>query len=390
MKLQIQKPDDSNQWYSTSITCATHKFPDSHSLTFNRSAKDPVHDGLEQYWRLVLSPRKKESRRRYRPVRHQFNSTFNHVVMINGCPISLVREGIRYQINGKSYSLATCASALARITFKSCFEDDPATLMISLYSTLSLPENVKYCMENRAPYHFYVDYTKINVRLRVQQIGDKEMAIEVGDGLWGTMSVKDLDTYCNFYVHGKSRGSWKRLSPEHLYMRVLNKTPTESELKVMIAFLQQNRTKDLVEARALELVNDMLIQHKDRLFAHYENDVLHSLLVKGNDFDWKLTNNSYKSDIQMVSTYVWQPSKSRTKVLDEETGEEVSVVKLGEPEWKGPICIDNMAGGSPLGDQFAARALALLNDSFTIKIVNTISNYLVAEPNEYRADKDEM
>ena len=49
-----------------------------------------------------------------------------------------------------------------------------------------------------------------------------------------------------------------------------------------------------------------------------------------------------------------------------------------------------MAEGSPLGDQFAARALALLNDSFTIKIVNTIKSYISAEPNEYRVDFDEM
>ena len=58
-------------------------------------------------------------------------------------------------------------------------------------------------------------------------------------------------------------------------------------------------------------------------------------------------------------------------------------------EWKGPICIDNMSKGSPLGDQFAARALALLNDSFTITIVNTIKSYLTTEPNKYRADFDE-
>ena len=78
----------------------------------------------------------------------------------------------------------------------------------------------------------------------------------------------------------------------------------------------------------------------------------------------------------MVSTYVWQPIHGN----DENT----------RCEWKGPICIDNMAGNSPLGDQFAARALALLNDSFTITIVNTIRNYLVSEPNEYRVDFNDM
>ena len=155
----------------------------------------------------------------------------------------------------------------------------------------------------------------------------------------------------------------------------MGKTPSESELKVMIAFLMQNRTKDLVEARALELVADMLIQHKGRLFAEYEGETLVTLYVRGKDFDWKLTNNKYKSEIQMVSTFVWQPNSLEHDAVG---------------DWKGPICIDNMAGSSPLGDQFATRALALLNDSFTITIVNTISNYLIAKPNEYRADFNEM
>ena len=92
----------------------------------------------------------------------------------------------------------------------------------------------------------------------------------------------------------------------------------------------------------------------------------------------------------MVSTYVWQPQKARVKIGETEEGVKIEETQLTTPTWKGPICIDNMASGSPVGDQFAARALALLNDSFTIKIVNTISNYLVAEPNEYRADIDEM
>ena len=370
MKLKIQKPDDSREFYTTTIECQTHNFPISDSVGFLRQAKDPLQAGLELFWKKILSPRGGRNYSRY-----SFNERFNHIVKIRGCPIVLSREGIRYQISGKAYSLATVCSAMARITYKSCFEDDPAVLLSSLYSTLSLPENVKYCMENRAPYHFFHDFTEVNVRLPVMQIGDKEMAIEISDGVWGTMSVRELDTYGNFYIHKKARGSWKRLSPENLFKKTMGKTPSESELKVMIAFLMQNRTKDLVEARALELVADMLIQHKGRLFAEYEGETLVTLYVRGKDFDWKLTNNKYKSEIQMVSTFVWQPNSLEHDAVG---------------DWKGPICIDNMAGSSPLGDQFATRALALLNDSFTITIVNTISNYLIAKPNEYRADFNEM
>tara|TARA_R110000765_G_scaffold116972_3_gene210321 strand:- start:861 stop:2024 length:1164 start_codon:yes stop_codon:yes gene_type:complete len=384
MQLRIRKPFDTMEYYETSLTCSTFDFSGRETIGFNRSAKDPVHSGLVGFWRGILSPR--GAGRSWS--RNKFSKTFNHVVMINGCPISITREGIRYQINGKAYSLATCCAALARLTYKSCFEDDAATLMMSLYATLSLPENVKYCMENRAPFHFIEDFKRVDVRLNVQQIGDKEMAIEIGDGLWGTMSVRDLDTYCNFYVHGKSRGSWKRLAPETLYEKVLGRKPTVSEVTVMVAFLQQNRTQDLVNNRAIELVNDMLIQHDGKLFAKYDDYGLDSIYVRGKHYDWKLTANAFKSDIQAVSTYVWQPHKTEA-IINKGEENEYSETQLLDPEWKGPICIDNMSAGSPVGDQFAARALALLNDSFTITIVNTIRSHLVAEPNEYRADFNE-
>ena len=52
--------------------------------------------------------------------------------------------------------------------------------------------------------------------------------------------------------------------------------------------------------------------------------------------------------------------------------------------WKGSICIDNINENTPIGDQFASRALALLNDTFTIKMISTIKSYLTCEPNEVR------
>ena len=278
-------------------------------------------------------------------------------------------------------SLSTVTSALARVTFKSCFEDDPVKLLQSLYSTLELPENVKYCLENRAPFHFIEDYEEVEVRLNVQQIGDNEMAMEISDGVWGTLTVKQLDIFCNFYLHGSARGSWKRLSVSTLYERLIGRKPVDSEISVMKAFLKQNRTQDLIDSRALELITDLVEQHKGRLVPHYsDNGDLETLYVRGKDFDWKLTANTFKSDIQMVSTYIWQPNPRRD--LDGDI--------IYEPVWKGPICIDNMAKGSPIGDQFAGRALALLNDSFTIKIVNTIKSYITTEPNTYRNDENEL
>ena len=372
--ISIYKPDDSNEKYETSVNCETFNFK-AETIRADRTKKDPILAGIEQYWRGFLSPKKS----RYSHRRYGFEPTFNHLVRIGSCPVLLSRSGIRYEINGKVANLADIISALARLTYKSCFEQDAAKLLLTLYATLNLPADVKYCLENRIPYFFY-DFNesrdKIEVRLNCQQIGDKEIAVEISDGIWGTMSVRELNTFCNFYVHGKKVGSWVNISPDELYYRLMDEDASESSMKVMRAFLAQNRTQDIVEQRAIELVQELLSQYPNRLKATYdEKGDLSSLYVKGQDYDWKITDTKFKSEIQMVSTYVWQP------------------IRKEEPEdidWRGPICIDNMAKGSSLGDQFAARALALLNDSFTIQIVSTIRRYLVGDKNENRFDFNEI
>ncbi len=386
-KIRITKPDDSGEHYTTQITCETFNFQDTH-VSYDRSALDPLQSGLERYWRGILSPKNSRYHRRH----GGFGKTFSHLVMINGCPVLLAREGIRYEVNGKSYNLANVASALARLTFKSCFENEPSKLLSALYSTLSLPENVKYCLENKAPYHWYElmeSDDPIKVRLNCQQIGDNEIAMEVSDGVWGTITVKQLDVFCNYYKNDKNRGSWVDCSPEQLYERTVGREPTDSQVEVMKAFLKQNRTSDLVERRAIQLVNELLEQYPDRLSAEWDGEVLDNIIVKGKDYDWKLSNNKYKSDIQMVSTYVYQPITEKKAIGVDEKDNTIYETVLSEPTWQGPICIDNMAKGSSLGDQFAARALALLNDRFTITIVNTIKRYLLANPNEYRVDENE-
>ena len=47
---------------------------------------------------------------------------------------------------------------------------------------------------------------------------------------------------------------------------------------------------------------------------------------------------------------------------------------------RGPICIDNMHKNSSLGDQYASRALALLNDEASMKMVSTLRSYSSYKP----------
>ena len=267
------------------------------------------------------------------------------------------------------------SDVLARVLYRSCFTDDIPSLNKVLWKFLQIPENVAYALENRVPYFFYENYEKHDVRLNVQRIDHATVAIEISDGIWGEMSFKELDKYCNFYVHSQKRGTWPFTSPKNLFTKLLKREPSKAELNLMIAFLQQNRKQDIVEKKAYELITEMVEQRPDRLFPVWVADKLVYLFVRGNYYDWKLECRNYKATgTQDVSTYVYQPHTRKD-------GAEI--------DWKGPICIDNANSDSSIGDQFAARAMALLNDNMTIKIVSTINSYITGEPNINRIDENE-
>lgn len=388
IKIEIHKPQDGGKAYTTLVKSDLfHRTGTSHANIYpDRSAKDPLHHSIKAWFKTML---KKPKENRWGGVnlkRHSLKSEdFEGVIYIKDCPISLIRKGTKYRINGKSESIATISNVLSRVLFKSCFTDDNGELMRTLFSALSLSEDIKYILENRVPYHFFNDFEKEEVRLNVAQIGDKEFALEIGDGVWGNMSMKDLQSFCGYYIHNRQNSKFKRMGLKRLYQTIVGSEPLESDIKTMKAFLIQNRTQDLVESRAKQLLTDMANKHPTRIKMVWDdNGEPQTMYVIGNEYDWKLENSQYKSDIQMVSTYVRQ-SQSRTD-YEKENGSDDPIWY-----WAGPICIDNMARGSSLGDQFATRALAVLNDNMTVARVNTIKGYLKTKPNKNeRVDINEM
>ena len=388
----IRKPDDSNDTWTVKCAVVVEEnsenslakklFPRlgreylmgemetkrSFTSYASRTAKDPVHAGIADLIKTLIQV-KRRGRRRY----YEVNSEYSGVLKIEGLSILLAKNDIRYSINGRAESLERICDILARLIFKAINTKDPMVLMASLYSFLDMPENVRYALENQTPYTFYQDFEKHEVRLKTEQIGDDEFALEVSDGVWGTISTKDLVVFVNTYLYGKKRGSWYQISPKNLYQRTVGKEPSESDIKVMREFLKQNRTSDIVEQRARDLVKELESQYKDKITVRWnEKDMPQKIFVRGNGYDWLLEARDYKQGFQNVSTFVWQPDS-------EDKG-----------QWNGPICIDNMNNDSSLGDQFAARVLAFINDNVTIKLVSTLRGRIKTEPNEYRVDENEL
>jgi hypothetical protein len=272
------------------------------------------------------------------------------------------RMNRKFSLNGVVASKEVILKALARTIYLSCSNDEGMALYSKLEKGLKIPENVQYALENRAPFHWFEDLKKIKASLNVVQISDAECAMEISDGVWGKISIRDLNTYLNYYRQGKKRGSWKLLKPQTLWERLIGKPPTESQLKLMIAFLRQNRTQDLVESRAEELLVDLADKYPDRIKYLLEPDK--TMFVRGKLADWKIVEGGMKHLYQSVSTYVFRHTPYTS----------------GAPQnggyWAGPICIDNMTKTTSMGDQMASRAIVLLNDDIAIKRISTIKKYL--------------
>ena len=361
--LQIMKPDDSGRTYNTNI--GRSGFPNisygQRGMTIHRgydsNAHEPTIEAIKTWLGGYLGI---NSRGRGK---EPFVGFIHMGDTENPAILAVMKTETRYSLNGIMASKDIILTAIARTIFKSCFTNEPNELIRTAWQNVKLPESISYALENRMPFHWYKKGVRIDVRLNVKLIDEEECALEISDGVWAPISIKNLNTLLNFYWHGKQRGSWKFLSPKKLWMRLLNKEPTEAQLNLMIAFLEQNRTSKIVEERAKELMISLQEQYPNRIKI-IEQEGRTNMVVRGKVADWVLTDSTYKSNIQAVSTYVFN-------YIEDPEQRNYYEGWLG-----GPICIDNMTKHSSLGDQFAARAMALLNDNITLTIISTIKNYL--------------
>lgn len=339
---------------------------------------DPIHLGIVEFFSYYL---KYTAKNRY---------SYEAVMTIGNLPIAIGYNG-KYTINGKTLPLNQISGALARVAFSSTNEEDSVKLLSILMNNIDLPENISYVLENRMPYHWFDEFKQIDVRLNVQQIGKRKFAIEVSDSVWGEISQSDLNTFVNSYRKKSERGKWRRLTPSKLYERLIGREPTSSELKLMCAFLKQNRTKDIVERRAKELVAEVCEKFPDDFFylelpigevdGHKITDNNNEgMFVRGQLYDWKIWKHNNNASRQSVNVFVWNAHEIHCKDEDGEyeLNEDGEYITKTEYKWCGPICVDNLSfgGANSVGDQMVARAFALKNDTIAVRLVGTLGSYL--------------
>lgn len=285
--------------------------------------------------------------------------------------VLISKKGSSYSINGITTPRKHIAPILARILLdvdaKTQRKESPLSrkeLRRIVSSSILIPEDIRYVLTSRLPYQYMREGLTINVRLQVMQISDDSYAIEISSNVWGKISQKDLMTMIGFYRHGKRVGNWKFLSPKTLFTRLMNREPTDAEIKLMMAFLEQNRSEKLVQERAMTLLDDLLAQYPDRVKRN-DSETAIRIIVSGQSSDWLLTGS--KSNLTREKIGVQSVSTQMLRFI-------YDVDEDKSAHWGSSICINTGGKNPSLGDQFASRILSLLNDKLTMNRVSTLGN----------------
>ena len=396
VKMFIPTSDDSSRKYTTSFLFRTtnkmynyrtrlNKFGEyeisMHSINRHNNTLDPTYSVIEEALKVHLFP-----------THLRWNSQTDNMTGIitfryddGDSTVVFQKSKPHFFLNGARQNKAIVLGNIARIIFRSCFEKSSITMDKYISRLLLFPPNVTHAIENRTPYNFWTEGRKQEVRLNTKPISDNECALEISDGIWVPIKISELNGFINYHRFGKKRSEKWGVSPKYLWANLMGSVPSTAQEKLMLEFLKQNRTQDIVEERAAHLLTELESEYPDRikLFnmptqrnktqALEAKKDLQAMFVRGKLCDWIIIDNEYKSNIQRVSTYLYLTDAinyDRTRRSGRES------FKFDNGQLIGPICIDNIHRNSSKGDQFAARALALLNDKMTIAMVHTIKGYI--------------
>ena len=385
---EISSPDDERQLSGTDIYCKEFKnvaiYTTGHRYNYTQNRRVIVisprrqnkKDGQDMYIQQITVALRRKINIRELIKNSKRNSIYMRVGKANYL-VAFRKDGIRYACNGMVANFDILIGALAKVIYRSCFIDDEEALDDYFVKCVELPENIQYVIENRAPYYFFEEGVKQEVRINVRQIGKDRFALEVSNGVWGEMNLRDLNTFVNSFLKGHRKGKWHRISPKRLWEVLLEKEITPAQEKVMLEFLKQNRTQDIVDQRAMELFESLDKRFKKIKRVKWKktdktrgSQIVDGLVIRGFYADWLLLDTAMKHEFQEVTTYVLVKESNMGRGMPNPYPCNKELI------WSGPICIDNMQGGASKGDQFATRALACMNDKTLIQRVSTVKNYL--------------
>lgn len=287
----------------------------------------------------------------------------------------------------------------------------------------SVPE-VLACLTNNLKYNYYYKQSKETSLLMIDVISSSEIAIQLYEGCWIPMKQT---TFRTLYSAGNGRiNKFTFISPEELYFICTGEHLTDVQIKLMYAYLMQNTSETLVTKRSLQLLDDLPKMfpskiHKSLIEQDKRDSSLVIMIVKGNKFEWAISGHVTgvkQTGRQTVNSYFCVSLKNYVLTITDEDGHAINAIEIKgystlkehikedtmfrfEPKescynlrtlkstssvyfceesdeifyFSGSICIDQRNTDVSIGDQFASRAMAFLNDTASFQRVSTMRSY---------------
>ena len=285
----------------------------------------------------------------------------------NGDSIVMMRkDGNSIYMNGVKKNQVDVAMALANIIGFGAINRCADAMDNYIDRNVTYSSNILYSLENRTPYWLFEDGRKVQVKINTSLIGRDEVAFEISENIWGSLSLDEANTFIDCYRNKAKRSKkWANISPSNLWFNMFGTHATESQEQLMKAWLMQNRTDWIVEERAFKLLKEMdekdqytlvdtrkLLKYADIELNGLSTQHNFAMHVRGELGDWLVYPNNRATGSQRCSVVFFKKMNS----VD------------------GPFCIDDVNGKNVMGDQIATRATLVFNDKVGTKIVRTLQS----------------
>lgn len=314
------------------------------------------------------------------------------------CFIILQHLDKKYFINGNLVTKSRLNGIIPSLlmTLNICKSQDKMERRIDI--AIATDPVISTAIVNKVEYTFYDKGKKVTTLLNLEKTSKETTAVELYEGVWCDFKDNKIKTFLASCRGNKNK--FYAVSPEEIYYLSRGEFLSKSQIQTVYAFLGQNRKSTLVERRSMELFKDLTERFKGKIFevsmfveSNDDEKQKMAMAVAGKQLDWVVVDRGYKQGRQDVSTYAIfslsnyrkvTGSSSISWVCKDDSGDMPSL--SGKHGWEcaesknqfltiGPICIDQAHSGISLGDQFASRAMALLNDIHSFKHVSTLSGY---------------
>ena len=314
----------------------------------------------------------------------------------------------------------------------------------------SVPE-VLAAMTNNLKFNYILNGSWETSLLKVSLISRKEVAVQLYEGWW--MPMKQTAFRSLFNAGWGRNNKYSTMSPEELYFNCTGEHLTDVQIKYMYAYLDQNTSTKLVTKRSLELLDGLPEMFPTRVkkfdFDTDKNGYRYNtvMFVKGNQLDWIVSGSvNYEKvrtgrqnvssqvviDIRNFNLQVTKPAEEGIGSINNYEIKSWSnlmfhcVAMKNNPNWRfdlipkqnfygmsslnlrrntgaiyyckeskqafvslSGICIDQSNTDVSIGDQFASRVMAFLNDTASFNRVSTMRSYSKIKP-AFRVDFDAL